>query len=397
MSKYSTLRKLTLLLASMMTMMAGAVVAPSLPQINNIFSQTPNADILTRLIITLPALFIAFFSPIFGKLSDRIGRKNILLIALIMYSLSGASGYLLNNLYLILIGRAFLGISVAGIMTMVIALVGDYYKGTERSSFLGMQGAFMGIGGVVFITLAGWLADIGWHVPFLIYLFGFLVFPLVFFLVYEPKQFKTQKTGSQPIKEDYSKTLVNIIYALIFIGVLIFYMIPVQIPYLLKNIDGVSNSQVGLAIAAQSLAGAIVAMNYKRIKRRFTFCSIYQLTFSIMAAGYLFIGLSNTYTQYVIGLSISGIGLGMLMPTGNTWIIDVAPDSLRGHLVGKANTSVFIAMFLSPIAIQPIISFFSISVAFIGVSVFMLGLIVVLYYLKKYQHSITGANYCTNP
>jgi MFS family permease len=392
----SRIRKVTLLLSSMMTMMAGAVVAPSLPQINTIFSATPNADILTRLIITLPALFIAFFSPIFGKLSDRIGRKKILLIALCLYSISGASGYIFNNLYLILVGRAFLGIAVAGIMTMAIALVGDYYKAQERSQFMGIQGAFMGIGGVVFISLAGWLADFGWHVPFLIYLFGFLVLPLALIFLYEPEHFNNIKntTKAPTIAIDYSKQLVTIIYAIMFFGIIAFYMIPVQIPYLLKGIAGVTNTQVGLAIAAQSLAGAIVAMNYRRIKQQFTFCSIYQIAFAFMAIGYLGIGLSESYSAYILGLIVSGLGIGLLMPTGNMWIIEVSPESIRGKLVGKANTAVFVAMFLSPILIQPIIKVSSLSGAFIFMGFALIAFIGILMYLKANQYKHTKTVYC---
>ncbi|MBI9065992.1 MAG: MFS transporter [Salinivirgaceae bacterium] len=383
MNKNKTLLKITLLFSSMMTMMAGAVVAPSLPQINNIFSQTPHADILTRLIITLPALFIAFFSPVFGKLSDTYGRKTILLISLVLYSFSGTSGYFLDNLYFILIGRAFLGISVAGIMTMVIALIGDYFKGAERSKFLGLQGAFMGMGGVIFIALAGWLADIGWHVPFLIYLFGFIVFPMALIYLFEPKQFNSANNPPNKITPiNYSKKLVALIYSLIFWGIVVFYMIPVQIPYLLKSMGDITNSQIGLAISVQSLAGAIVAMNYKRIKNIFSFCSLYQLTFGILAFGYIFISFCNTYNQYLVGLLISGLGVGLLMPTGNMWIIEVAPESIRGQLVGKASTATFIAMFLSPIIIQPFIHFFSISVAFGVMGVMLIFVVIILYYLK---------------
>jgi len=395
----ANLRKITLLLSSMMTMMAGAVVAPSLPQINNIFSLTPHVDILTRLIITLPALFIAFFSPVFGKLSDTIGRKRILLTSLIIYSLGGVSGYLLNNLYLILIGRAFLGISVAGIMTMVIALIGDYYKGKERSQFMGIQGAFMGIGGVVFISFAGWLADFGWHTPFLIYLFGFLIFPLAIIYLYEPEQFEKQSSlKNQPNKDtSYSKALVTIIYALIFFGIIAFYMIPVQIPYLLKSIPGVNNAQVGLAIAAQSLAGSIVAMNYRKIKSKLSYCSIYQITFGLMALGYLLISLSHSYFQIIGGLVVSGLGVGLLMPTGNMWIIDVAPDSIRGQLAGKANTATFVAMFISPLIVQPIIKLTSISGSFFAMAITLFAFIGVLVYLKKNQYRFAKTIYCKKP
>jgi len=174
-----------------MTMMAGAVVAPSLPQMSQHFANVPNAEILTRLIITLPALFIAIFSPINGWLIDKYGRKNILLFSYILYAVGGLSGFFLQDLHLILVGRAFLGIAVAGVMTCTVALIGDYYQGAERNGFMGYQGAFMSFGGVTFISVAGILADIDWQYPFLIYLFSLLVF-----IYYVPSKFKKSKVDS---------------------------------------------------------------------------------------------------------------------------------------------------------------------------------------------------------
>ena len=173
--------KVTLLLASMMTMMAGAVMAPSLPQINEHFMAIPNADMLTRLIITLPALFIAFLAPVAGWFIDKFGRKQILIYSLVLYGFAGTSGFFLNNMFSILVSRALLGMAVAGIMTTAVTLIGDYFEGDERNTFMGMQAAFMGFGGVVFIAMAGLFADIRWNYPFLIYGFSFLVLILVIF------------------------------------------------------------------------------------------------------------------------------------------------------------------------------------------------------------------------
>ena len=130
--------KLTILLSASMTIMAGATIAPSLPQMKVVFNHIPNAEFIIKLVLTLPSLFIAFAAPFAGYIIDRVGRKKLLLFSLLLYALAGTSGLYLNNLFTILIGRALLGVSVAGIMTTATTLIADYYTGIERHKMMGL-------------------------------------------------------------------------------------------------------------------------------------------------------------------------------------------------------------------------------------------------------------------
>lgn len=382
--KISIWLKTTLLLISMMTMMAGAVVAPSLPLIAQNFSGVNGVELLTRLVITLPAIFIAFTAPIIGILIDKYGRKNILLISMILYGISGTSGYFLNDLYSILVGRAFLGLAVAGVMTVSITLIGDYFKGEERNKFMGLQGAFMGLGGVFFISLSGILADINWNIPFLIYLFSFVMLPFAILFLYEPNPETTESIDlKEESKTDYSKLVEWVIYFTVFISIVFFYMIPVQIPFLLKGIPGLSNAQVGYAISAATITSAIIAMNYNRIKKRLIFTSIFSVAFFFMAIGYIIISYSEFYFQFLIGLATTGFGTGLIMPSGSLWIMKLAPAHMRGRMVGRVSTSMFLGMFFSPIIFQPIINNSSVSGAFFVAAMSLVILSVVFQIYRK--------------
>jgi MFS family permease len=149
--------KLTLLFASSLTVMSGATVAPSLPAMKQQFeSAIADPDLrttLVKLVITLPALFIVIGSPIAGIVVDKFGRKPLLLITAILYGFAGSSGLLLESLPGILVGRAFLGLAVSGVMVSATTLIADYYSGPARAAFMGLQSGFMGLGGVLFLTL----------------------------------------------------------------------------------------------------------------------------------------------------------------------------------------------------------------------------------------------------
>ena len=102
-----------ILLSSMMTVMAGAIVAPALPEIQKHFADHASSQLLTRLIITTPALAIAIIAPLSGFLVDLFGRKRLLISSLILYAIAGTSGVWLESLETILVGRLVLGVAIA--------------------------------------------------------------------------------------------------------------------------------------------------------------------------------------------------------------------------------------------------------------------------------------------
>ena len=98
--------KIVLLLIGTLTVMSGATIAPSIPAMQDYFKAVPNSEYLVRLALTLPALFIALGAPIVGILIDKFGRKPILLFSLALYGIAGSSGFILNSLESMQIGRA---------------------------------------------------------------------------------------------------------------------------------------------------------------------------------------------------------------------------------------------------------------------------------------------------
>ncbi len=385
--KYKKLTKLTILMSSMMTMLAGAVVSPSLPNITAVFREIPNAELLTRLIITIPALFMALMSPIAGWFIDSFGRKKLLLFSYLLYAAAGTSGYYLSGLYAILVGRAFLGITVAGIMTSTITLVGDYFKDEERTAFLGLQSAFISLGGVFFISLAGFMADIHWQLPFLIYLFSLPVFCLAVPFIIEPERKKGPhppddgSNSSSGITVQYNRKMVYLLYGIVFLGIAFFYMIPVQIPYMLKSI-GASNTITGFSISAMTLGSAFTSYNYHRVKSRISFPTIYAMAFVIMGGGYFIIACGSVLWHFFAGLIISGLGIGLLMPSGNLWAMEMVPMEIRGRIVGRVSSSMFLGMFFSPILLQPLVTRFTLSGAYICASIIM-GVMSVLLFMFR--------------
>ncbi len=349
------IRNLTILLGSTMTVMAGATIAPALPEMSLFFQDVPNADFLVRLLLTIPALLIAIGAPFSGVLLDRWGRKPVIIAALILYGFAGTAGFVLGSLFSILISRALLGLAVAGVMSGFTTLIADYFSGDKLNKFMGYQAGFMGFGGVIFLLAGGYLADVGWQYPFLIYLFAFVILPGVLFAIDEP-DLQPSSNQQSVSAEKIALSLKNIalIYAIAFAGMVVFFLVPVQLPFYLTA-AGVSNSQVGLALALMALVAAIVSLQYQKIKARFSFERISSLVFLTMGLGYVTLAISANFSIVLLGLLIAGVGLGLLMPNMNVWLVSIIPAKVRGRAIGGLATFIFLGQFFSPIIAQPIV------------------------------------------
>src|SRR6476620_2219931 len=97
--------------------MAIVSLVPNLPQLFAHFRDVPHSELLVPMIITLPSLCIALFSPFAGAIADFWGRRRLLLAAILMYTLVGVLPTLLDNLYALLATRFVIGIAEAAILT----------------------------------------------------------------------------------------------------------------------------------------------------------------------------------------------------------------------------------------------------------------------------------------
>jgi MFS family permease len=363
--------KLTLLLVSSLTIMSVITISPALPQMAFAFADVENAEFLVKLILTIPALFIAVFSPITGRLIDKHGRLRILWFSLALYAVSGAAGFFLNNLYHILISRMILGTAVGMSMTIVITLIADYFEGLERQKFVGLQVAFMSLGGILFIGLGGFLADISWRLPFLIYLFSLIVLPLSILYLHEPGIVKKNLSVTSNIK---APGIIWFLFLNTMTMWIIFFIIPVQIPFYLKSIGVEKNVLIGAAIATSTLFSAMSSFSYSRIKGRLSFLAIFGIGYLLMAAGFFTVSTSHSYGWVLVAMMLSGLGMGIMIPNTNMWVMKIAPVEIRGREIGKLTTFWFFGQFISPVIIFPVLRVLSLSSTFMAGAILLFSI-----------------------
>ncbi|MBR1704737.1 MAG: MFS transporter [Clostridia bacterium] len=168
----------SILSLSLLTVMAGAAVAPALGVIKEAFPGAPQLAI--QLIISMPALFIFLTNMVFPRLSAKFGAKTLVLAGLGLYTVGGVAAGLFSNIFLLLCMRALVGVGVGIIMPLSTGLLAYYYPPEAQSKLSGYSSAMNQIGGVVATLLAGVLSAVNWRASFLVYLLGLVSVVLCF-------------------------------------------------------------------------------------------------------------------------------------------------------------------------------------------------------------------------
>lgn len=165
------------------------LVIPAMPGIMRRFISDP-AEVSSYYgyFISLYALMQFLASPILGSLSDRFGRRPVLLISLLCAGLDYLLMAFAPNLAILFLGRVISGLTGAG-MTVAMAYVADVSTDQTRSKNFGMMGAAFGLGFIIGPAIGGLLGHFGPQYPFIVaallnllnFAFGLFVLPESFF------------------------------------------------------------------------------------------------------------------------------------------------------------------------------------------------------------------------
>ncbi|MGY4638260.1 MFS transporter [Pseudomonas sp. P7548] len=339
-----------LLLGSCLPVLGGVLIAPVLPRIAEQFAGTANVGLLVPIVLTLPALMIALFSPFAGWLSDRIGRKRLLVLAMLLYGICGPLPLVLDGLDAILLSRAGLGLAEAAIMTCCTALIGDYYDGRERVQLLSWQTIVTSLSATAFFMLGGFIGEHGWRVPFALYIVGLVFAPLMHWVLREPLRrvsaaLAVPHTGAFPVRS------LSVICAMTLLVALGFFIVPVQTGFLLEHIGIDSPQRIGMAIGLGHSAVFLGAILFRRLSR-FGPGLLLALGFLISGAGILLLANAVDYRTAIIAVMVNGLGGGLALPTVLSWALSTLSIEHRGKGTGLFNAGFFGGQFASPLLVM---------------------------------------------
>lgn len=349
----------------------------------------------SSMIITSYSVAAILLIPVAGYLSDRFGRKIVILPSLILALIGGlisafASWKLDNPYFMIIIGRILQGIGAAGAMPIVIPLIGDLYKGDDEktSASLGIIETSNTFGKVLSPILGSIFAAILWFLPFFsISIFSLISIILVIFFVKTPKEkdspiaFKDfVQSVKKTFKQDGSWLLVvflNGIYVmLILFGMLFFLSENLEKTHDIKGIKKGFVLAIPLLMLCISsyITGRKIKGELKTIKKIILICLI------IVSISIVFVGFSKENLIFLLGVSsVAGIALGALLPVLDAIITENIRKEERGTVTSFYSSARYIGVAAGPpIMSLLMVNYLNISYIIAGA----LGLILLFLVLK---------------
>lgn len=345
MTQHATTRHgVILMLTAVMPTMAIIALVPVLPLLLREFAGVPGAAVLVPMALTVPALCVALFSPVAGWLSDKVGRKRLLITALVGYAGFGLLPLMLDDLRVILAARVALGVTEAIIMTVATALVGDYFTGERREKWVSIQIATASVSAIVLIAAGGALGEaLGSRGPFWLYLLALPVALAAAIILFEPA--KTAATA--PAAAGKAQGIAMLVAITFGVGML-FYTLIVQLGPVIEATGVTSPATIGLAGAAANLGVMAGSMLFGRFKG-WSGETLLSIGLPLVALGYIGIALSSSFALTAACAVVISIGNGLMLPTMLAWVLRRLPPETRGRGTGVWTGSFFLAQFVAPI------------------------------------------------
>ena len=181
-----SLTTLAIFMTTFMTAIEGTIVSTAMP---TIVSDLNGLEIMNW-VVSIFLLMTAVSTPLYGKLADRIGRKPVFLIGIVLFIVGSSLCGLAQNMLELIFFRIIQGLGSGAIQPVAVTIIADLYSLEKRAKMLGLNSGFWGVASVIAPLLGGFIVQhLSWHWVFYINVpIGIIAFIIIYFFFFEKKR-----------------------------------------------------------------------------------------------------------------------------------------------------------------------------------------------------------------
>ena len=337
----------TILSMSLLTVMAGAAIAPALGIIKAHFSDA--SAMLVQFVVSMPALLIIVTNLFFLPLSRILRTRAIATTGLLLYVVAGAGCFFVDDICVLLLLRAILGISVGLIMPLSTGLLAYYFPPEEQARLMGLSAAMNQMGGVVATLLAGLLATIEWNYAFLVYLLGLIALVMVWLWLPDEQLGSANKRGVPFHPRQLLKFHPSVIGMLLLM--MIFFIFPTNFAVVAHEQLGLTTELITAIMVGLDVVAFFVGMVFGGVMHRFRQSVKYfaPIFFLLGYAAYLV----PDVLMVVLGSACIGVANGVGVPYLNTIASIKGGKNSATTVMPLLSAALYLGQFVSPIVVTP--------------------------------------------
>ncbi len=338
------------------------VLIPILPTFTKNELHAPESFV--GIAIAMYSLVQFLFNPLFGTLSDRHGRRKIILVTLFLNALGYVIFAYAHNFGMLLLSRIIAGLGGSSI-GVAQAYISDVTTKEERSKGMGLIGVAFGLGFVFGPIIGGFLSKYGYQITGFVSA-GFSLIALIFSFFYLPESkskidttvvaIKRKLINPDAFRQVFKNPTLSIVIVLFFVITFSVANIFGTFALMGSNHYGFSNQQNGYIFGIVGLVSAIIQGGLiGRLSKYFSDVKLITIgsVFMMIGLGLLPYGwgtdVSAKFASVAFITVVLSIGTGMLSPVLLSLVSKISPGSEQGLVLGVNQSLSAFARMLGPL------------------------------------------------
>lgn len=343
---------LVIFLVVFFDLVAFGIVIPILP----FYAKNFGADAYTwSWVMAIFSIAQFLFAPLWGALSDRIGRRPVLLATIFLSALSTCVIALGNSVQWIFIGRLLAGIFAANISTAT-AYIADSTDEANRAKGMGIIGAGFGLGFIFGPAIGALLSPWSLTAPLWIAaILGFANFVLAWFILPEPlknleaRRKNRRRFSFDVLRKAFADQAISAPIVLFFLSTLAFTQLEVSFGFYVAEKFDYTAREAGYLLTLMGLV--MVAIQGRAIgplAKRFTEARLAPFGMLCMCIALIGAAYSATVLCFAIFLGLIALGHALVHPSLSSLVSRAAPKEITGGIMGIFQSSSALGRIIGP-------------------------------------------------